>query len=250
MSFIEQYLLQLNTQKRRWRRAVVILTALSLVVALVTVWNLRMTGVTIANSASCGREEHQHTQDCLAQTAVICGYHLQEASAEATDPGSTHTHTDACYVNFYSCGREEHIHKISCYSDPSADVETAKVWEQSLPDALGDDWAENLTRIALSQIGAAESQKNYILAEDGKTKQGITRYGQWYGNPYGDWSSMFVMFCLHYAGIPQGAIRCRVRPRTGTPMKRCPPRFSRWAFLCLCRTGNPGASLDVPPGIC
>ena len=206
MSFIEQYLLQLNTQKRRWRRAVVILSALSLVVALVTVWNLRMTGVTIANSASCGREEHQHTQDCLAQTAVICGYHLQEASAEATDPGSTHTHTDACYVNFYSCGREEHIHKISCYSDPSADVETAKVWEQSLPDALGDDWAENLTRIALSQIGAAESQKNYILAEDGKTKQGITRYGQWYGNPYGDWSSMFVMFCLHYAGIPRDAI--------------------------------------------
>ena len=46
MSFIEQYLLQLNTEKRRWHRAAVILTALSLVVALVTVWNLRMTGVT------------------------------------------------------------------------------------------------------------------------------------------------------------------------------------------------------------
>ena len=58
MSFIKQYMLQLNTEKRRWRRAVVILTALSLIVALVTVWNLRMTGVTIANSASCGYEEH------------------------------------------------------------------------------------------------------------------------------------------------------------------------------------------------
>ena len=51
MSFIEQYLLQLNTEKRRWQRAVVILSALSLIVALVTVWNLRMTGVTLANDA-------------------------------------------------------------------------------------------------------------------------------------------------------------------------------------------------------
>ena len=65
MSFIEQYMLQLNTEKRRWRRAVVILAALSLIVALVTVWNLRMTGVTIANGATCGYEEHQHTEECL-----------------------------------------------------------------------------------------------------------------------------------------------------------------------------------------
>ena len=58
MGIVEQYLLQLNTEKRRWRRMVSILTALSLIVALVTVWNLRMTGITIANKASCGCEEH------------------------------------------------------------------------------------------------------------------------------------------------------------------------------------------------
>ena len=69
MSFIEQYLLQLNTEKRRWRRAVAILTALSLIVALVTVWNLRMTGITIANSASCGCEEHQHTEECMQENS-------------------------------------------------------------------------------------------------------------------------------------------------------------------------------------
>ena len=43
---------------------------LSFVVALVTVWNLRMTGVTIANSASCGYEEHQHTQERTKYTDV------------------------------------------------------------------------------------------------------------------------------------------------------------------------------------
>ena len=172
MSFIEQYLLQLNNEKRRWRRAVVILTALSLIVALVTVWNLRMTGVTIANSATCGYEEHQHTDECSQN----------------------------------SCGIAEHIHSVSCYSDPSADVETAKDWESTLPEDLGDYWSENLARIAMSQIGTTESEKNFILADDGETKQGITRYGQWYGNPYGDWSAMFAAFCLNYADVPQDAI--------------------------------------------
>ena len=175
MSFIEQYLLQLNTEKRRWRRAVVILLALSLIVALVTLWNLRMTGITIANSATCGCEEHQHTEQC-------------------SQNGEN------------SCGIAEHIHTVSCYCDTSADVETAKDWEATLPDDLGRYWSENIARIALSQLGATESERNYILAEDGETRQGITRYGQWYGNPYGDWSAMFAAFCLHYADVPQDAI--------------------------------------------
>ena len=73
MGIIEQYLLQLNTAKRRWRRSVSVLTVLSVVVALVTVWNLRMTGITIANSASCGYEEHQHEDSCLQDGRPICG---------------------------------------------------------------------------------------------------------------------------------------------------------------------------------
>ena len=243
MSFIEQYLLQLNTEKRRWRCAVAILTALSLLVALATVWNLRMTGVTIANSAMCGYEEHLHTSECVAETTLICGYNLQENPteesssdvsqesdaitqetddvssetqsdesqetievSEETREESVHTHTDDCYLTVYSCNMEEHIHKISCYSDPSADVETAEIWEATLPDDLGEYWSENLARIAISQIGAAESEKNFILADDGETKLGITRYGQWYGNPYGDWSAMFTAFCLNYANVPTEAI--------------------------------------------
>ena len=82
MSFVEQYLLQLNTEKRRWRCAVAILPALSLLVALATIWSLRMTGVTIANSATCGYEEHLHTSECVAETTLICGYNLQENPTE------------------------------------------------------------------------------------------------------------------------------------------------------------------------
>ena len=31
--------------------------------------------------------------------------------------------------------------------------------------------------------------------------KGYTRYGDWYGIPYGDWCAMFVSFCLHYAKV-------------------------------------------------
>ena len=175
MSFIEQFLLKLNNEKRRWQRAVLILTALSMIVVFITIWNLRMTGVTIANGASCGREEHQHTEECMVDGTV-------------------------------SCGREEHIHLVSCYSDPKADVENAGAWEATLPDNMGEYWSENLARIAVSQIGVKESDTNYVIGNDGVTKQGITRYGQWYGNPYGDWSAMFASFCLYYAGVPTEAI--------------------------------------------
>ena len=203
MSIIEQYLLQLNTEKRQWHRAVIILTALSLIVALVTVWNLRMTGITIANGAACGHEEHQHTEECPAEKVLICE---QSSGDETTDGTIPHVHLDECYEIVYLCGFEEHIHTISCYSDPAADVETEEIWEATLPNDLGKYWSENLARIALSQIGVAESEKNFILDDDGETKKGITRYGQWYGNPYGDWSAMFAAFCLHYADVPQDAI--------------------------------------------
>lgn len=169
MSFVEQYLLQLNTEKRRWRIAVIILTVLSLIVALFTVWNLRMTGVTIANGAACGYEEHQHIDECFQDDTLICGY-------------------------------ETHIHTISCYSDPKADIETAADWEATLPQLVGEKGADTLA-IAQSQLGYKESDKNYTLASDGLTKQGITRYGQWYGNPYGNWANMFTSFCLRYAGV-------------------------------------------------
>ncbi len=169
MSFIEQYLLQLNTEKRRWRRAVAILTALSLVVMLATVWNLRMTGVTIANSASCGYAEHRHSEDCMRDDALICNI-------------------------------TEHIHKASCYSNPQADTETALDWQNMFADyPYTGVLREDLVGIAKTQAGYAESLLNFEVGDDGE-RRGYTRYGAWYGAPYNDWSAMFVSFCLNYAG--------------------------------------------------
>ena len=133
----------------------------------------------------------------------------ETASAASTsgsgDAETAHVHTDACYELRYGCGYEEHVHTISCYSDISADIETAEVWEATLP-ALTGNWTNDLASVARSQLGNSESESNFQLAEDGQTRMGITRYGQWYGSPYADWSSIFTMFCLNYAGIPQDSI--------------------------------------------
>ncbi|MBR0447652.1 MAG: Cna B-type domain-containing protein [Clostridia bacterium] len=169
-----------------------------------------MTGVTIANDAACGFEEHQHTEACTPEKTLICGYDsTAETTAEDTEPQQgeepAHTHTDACYKMVERCQLEEHVHQISCYSDPDADVETAEVWENTLPK-LTDNTGENMLLIAQSQLGYRESDRNYELAEDGLTKCGITRYGQWCGNPYGDWANMFTAFCMRYAGVSDDLI--------------------------------------------
>ena len=62
MGIVEQYLLKLNTEKQRFRRAVAGLTVLSLLVMFAVTWNLRQTGIAMANDANCGQEEHQHTE--------------------------------------------------------------------------------------------------------------------------------------------------------------------------------------------
>ena len=83
MGIVEQYLLQLNNEKRRWRRAAAILVVLSLLVATVVSWNLRMTGITIANDATCGQKEHLHSEECATEEVLICGYDEETAAEDS-----------------------------------------------------------------------------------------------------------------------------------------------------------------------
>ena len=80
--------------------------------------------------------------------------------------------------------------------------ETDKVWESTLPE-LTDELAENAALIAASQLGYTENTQNYIVGEDGCTHKNYSRYGAWFGNPYGDWNTMFTCFCLYYAGVKE-----------------------------------------------
>lgn len=151
----------------------------------------------------CGQEEsdsHLHTEACYqTESVLICG---QEESASTAG----HVHTDSCYEKTLICQQEEHEHTLSCFSDPDADVESESVWARSTSGAHRTGvWADDVAAVAQTQLGYAESTENYIVTDDGEMK-GITRFGQWYGDPYGDWDAMFVSFCLNYAGIPQAAV--------------------------------------------
>ncbi len=164
----------------------------------------------------CGKESHTHGESCRdEQGELTCGMeeHTHSEACTATEPEEpeeavfcgkeSHTHGESCRneQGELTCTLEEHTHSLACYADPTADVETAEIWEQTFGDVtLTGDWRLDALAIARSQLGYAESTRNYAVAEDGQTRMGYTRYGAWKGDPYGDWNALFAAFCLHYGG--------------------------------------------------
>lgn len=173
-------------------------------------------------------EGHSHLEDCYdadhnlicdqeekeAEKTLICGQeevvlhtHTAACGSDCTLPVVIeHTHTEQCKTpktvatEELICAKREHKHSDSCYSNRSADLEEAEDWEKTLPKQLCGQWREDILAVAKTQLGYTESQDNYEVMDDG-THKGYTRYGQWYGDKYGDWCAMFASFCLHYAGV-------------------------------------------------
>ncbi len=161
-----------HSRRKRWQSVV---TAMAAIVVFVTTYALILPAITMDNDPSCNIEEHKHTDECFSDSngerVLLC---------ELTE----HTH-----------------HEIACYANRSADVETKSDWEALLEDVeLVGAWHRDVILVARSQLDYRESSANVICDEDGRL-QGYTRYGEWYGNPYGKWSAMFVSFCLEYAGV-------------------------------------------------
>ncbi len=148
----------------------------------------------------CSHTAHTHDDTCYKKSAgggtptvnYLCGY-------------SRHTHIDTCYTDgILDCTIPEHIHDPGCLGlefDPTADVETPEDWETALAQLpLTGRWREDLVNVAKSQLGYRESETNLTLSESGILR-GYTRYGARFGTPYIDWSTAFLSFCSHYAGI-------------------------------------------------
>ena len=170
----------------------------------------------VSRQLICGQTEepaHQHTDACYSWNQVLtCGMeeHTHSEACTATEPEESvfcgkesHTHGESCRneQGELTCTLEEHTHSLACYADPTADVETAEIWEQTFGNVtLTGDWRLDALAIARSQLGYAESTRNYAVAEDGQTPMGYTRYGAWQGDPYGNWNALFAAFCLHYGG--------------------------------------------------
>ncbi len=182
-------------------------------------------------SLICEQFEHVHDDSCYTTDyELVCGLEDGEL-VEELNPAYTavaafeapvaakpvvvspvieapiHYHTDDCYEEVLTCGLEEHHHTVNCLADPLADVEDESEWLAKTNTSLSGLWTEDLLTVAQSQLGYEQSEKNFELdADDGVTVRHYTRYGEWYGNPYGSWDVMFLSYCLNYAGIPQSAI--------------------------------------------
>lgn len=105
------------------------------------------------------------------------------------------------------CGEEEgpnHTHTLQCYSNPNADLETEANWTATIPSLTGN-WNEDVVAVANSQLGYQESTANYQVA-DNNEKKGYNRYGAWINEPYADWNTDFVLFCLHYANVDTNSL--------------------------------------------
>ena len=158
----------------------------------------------------CTITGHVHSEDCYrAENKLICTDigHTHSALCYALPEGGhvhtaacQHTHTEECFENKLICEAAEHEHTAECFSDRSK-VEYPYIWEKDFAGmTLSGVWADDLVSIAMTQLGRTESTENFTIGEDG-LKYGYTRYGDWYGDNYGDWCAMFISFCMHYAKI-------------------------------------------------
>lgn len=163
--------------------------------------------------------DHIHSDSCFADEGLVCdvdGVQLHAHTESCFDEAGTlictvperiwHTHSDVCSYTEWAeeliCTQQVHVHDATCDSDPEADLESPEDWQRSVEGvSLSGSWPEDLSAIAQSQLGYRESTNNYLIDADG-TQKGYTRYGAWYGVPYGSWDAMFVSFCREYAGIP------------------------------------------------
>lgn len=182
----------------------------------------------------CEKFEHTHDENCYTtEYELTCGLEEGELVEQVVEPTQSaelaamavaepvaleptvdtaepiyHHHTDACYEEVLTCPLPEHHHTVACLSDTSADVETPEEWQAANAEAvMTGNWDEDLVSVAKTQLGYEQSEKNFeIDPADGVTLHYYSRYGQSYGNPYGEWDVMFLSYCLKYAGIPQSAI--------------------------------------------
>ena len=182
----------------------------------------------------CDKFEHTHDENCYTtEYELTCGLEEGELVEQVVEPTQSaelaamavaepvalepavdtvepiyHHHTDACYEEVLTCPLPEHHHTVACLSDTSADLETPEEWQAANAEAvMTGNWAEDLLSVAQTQLGYEQSEKNFeIDPADGVTLRYYSRYGQSYGNPYGEWDVMFLSYCLKYAGIPQSAI--------------------------------------------
>ncbi len=163
----EQYSKAYKRKKLRQR----IVSGLAALVVFITTYALILPALTQERPIYCGFDEHSHTASCIN-----------------------------------GCKLPQHRHTKECYINPLDGKESKAFWESTLPKDLCGIWDKDIISVAQSQIGYTENINNLSTMDqataDSVAQGAYTRYGEWYGDPYyGEWSSLFVNFCLYYSGV-------------------------------------------------
>lgn len=222
--------------RRAEHRRAAVLVILALLTILSVSWRLHQVGTAMTDDEySCGYEEHVHSDACYTEV-LTCGYEdgASETPADSAEEDgeaapTAHSHTADCYQRVLTCTLPEHTHTLECLADLTADVETPADWDEQ-SKGVSSVWSDAMTEIAQRQLGYTESAKNFTVDEAlGETLEQAhhyTRYGAWYGNPYGSWDVMFVAFCQHYAGIPEDVIpQCASLLQLRTELENAHPEY-------------------------
>ena len=218
------------------RHRAAVLVILALLTILSVSWRLHQVGTAMTDDEySCGYEEHAHSDACYTEV-LVCGYE-DEAPENPADSAredgeaapTAHSHTADRYQRVLTCTLPEHTHTLECLADITADVETPADWDEQ-SEGVSSFWSDAMTEIAQRQLGYTESAKNFTvdkaLGETLAQAHHYTRYGDWYGNPYGNWDVMFVAFCQHYAGIPEDVIpQCASLLQLRTELENAHPEY-------------------------
>lgn len=166
----KEYLIEHKHFRSRNRRIVVAFPMIAIIVAIVVFWWLKLIGIPVTSDALCDIPEHIHSDTCYSEGELVCK-------------------------------KPEHRHTAECFPNKTVDLEKATDWEKTLENiTITNDVSQNLLSVASTQIGYKESTRNYEF-NTSSLKNGYTRYGEWYGNPYGEWNTTFVAFCINYANI-------------------------------------------------
>ncbi|MBR0348530.1 MAG: hypothetical protein IIX16_02720 [Clostridia bacterium] len=165
-----EYLKDHKLFRVRNKRIIALFPVIAFIVAIAVFWCLKLVGITITSDALCELDEHTHISSCYSGDELVCL-------------------------------KPEHTHTAECFPDKTVDTETTADWLKTLEHiTITNNLSENLVAVATSQVGYSESDRNYeynAFAE----KNNYTRYGEWYGSPYGEWNTMFVSFCIDHANI-------------------------------------------------
>lgn len=146
MDGIRAFIDALKRDKARRRRLAGVVCVLAMFVAGGVFWRLRIIGLTKTVDPLCGVPEHIHTEDCIAERVLICGYPDEEVLPEPLPDAvqlpvlnpelqpeplyssclsMIHQHDADCYdlENNLICGRADfviHTHDSFCFDENGA----------------------------------------------------------------------------------------------------------------------------------